>query len=107
MFVIARSRYERQLLRIWTPFNVSPLAAATLNVVAQSRTMLIGWQLKTDYAGRIDFNNHPLDRGHLFIAGQWILPGLQLRMTDAGVDQVHLADAALVLLKGGNLLRVR
>ena len=69
--------------------------------------MLIRRQLETDYARRIDFNDHALDRSDHFIAGQWILPRLQLRMADASVDQVHFAYAALVLLKSRNFARIR
>ena len=40
------------------------------------------------------------------VAGQRILPGLQRRMADRRVDEVHLADAALILLERRDLLRV-
>ena len=65
--------------------------------------MLIRFELKPDDAGRIDLDNHTLNRGHFFIAGQRILPGLKLRMPNPGIDQIHFADSALVLLKRRNL----
>ena len=69
--------------------------------------MLIGRQLESDHARAIDLDDHPLDRGHHFVAGQRIFPGLQCRMAHLGFHQIHLADTALILLEGRDFFRVR
>ena len=47
-----------------------------------------------------------LDRGDHVVAGQRVLPRLQRRVPHLGFHQVHLADAALILLEGGDLLGI-
>jgi hypothetical protein len=59
--------------------------------------------LQAHHLGWIHFEDHALDHGHYRIARQGIFPGLQRGMTRGGGNQVHFADAALVLLIGGNL----
>ncbi len=68
--------------------------------------MLVRPHLEAHRALAVHVDDHALDHGDDAIARQRILPGLQLRVPDAGVHQVHLADAALVLLEGGDLARV-
>ena len=60
--------------------------------------MLIRRQLESDHPRCVDFDDHPLDRSHNFVAGQRIFPGLQGWVARFGVHQIHLAHAALVLL---------
>src|SRR5580700_9587489 len=55
----------------------------------------------------VHVDDHPLDGGDHVIAGKRVLPLPQRRVAYLGIHQEHLADAALVLLEGGDLLRVR
>src|SRR5207248_7439952 len=51
-------------------------------------------------------DDHSLDRRYNIVTGKWIFPRLQGWMTHFCLDQVHLANAALVLLEGSDLLRI-
>jgi hypothetical protein len=75
-------------------------------VVAERRAVLIRTFLQPcDFAGvRVD--DDAMDHRHVFVARERILPRLEPRMADLGADEVHLADLALVLLEGRDLLRV-
>ena len=68
--------------------------------------MLVGGHPEADDARPVEIDHDALDGGDHCVAGQRILPGLELRVPDLGVDQVHFADAALVLLEGGDALGV-
>jgi hypothetical protein len=52
-------------------------------------------------------DDHAVERGQGLIPCQRVLPGLQFGVAHAGVDEIHLADVAFVLLERGDLLRVR
>ena len=102
----ARGGDKRQMLGIVTPLHIRPFAAAASDVVAQRRAMLIRRHLQPHDLRTVNIDNHALDHRHHRVARQRIFPRLQLRMADLGADQVHLADASLVLLKRRDLLRI-
>ncbi len=68
--------------------------------------MLVGRHSQSHQRPLIDVDNHPLDHRDHRVSRQWVLPGLEIQMPDPRVGQVHLADAALILLEGGDLRRV-
>ncbi len=68
--------------------------------------MLVGAHLQPHDLGTVDVDDHALDGRHDRVAGQGVFPGLQDGMADPGLDQVHLPHSALVLLEGGDLLRI-
>ena len=68
--------------------------------------MLVGRHLQADDARAVDIDDDALDGGDHVVAGQRILPRAQRRVADLGFHQVHFADAALVLLEGGDLLGI-
>jgi hypothetical protein len=103
--VIPRGRDECHRGAVRTPLHVAPLAAAR-HVVAQGRAMLIGRQLQTHDLAAVHVDDDAVDHCHRGVAGQGVLPGLQRRVSDRRVHQVHLADAALILLERGDLPRV-
>ena len=106
VLVVARGGHERQMRSVRTPFDVSPLAAPAGNVVAQRRAVLIGGKLQADHLRTIQIDNHPLDRGHYFVARKRILPRFKLGMSDLALYQIHFSCTALVLLERRNLLRI-
>src|SRR5438552_3234298 len=63
-FVIARSRYKSELRRVRTPLSVGEIGADTVDVIANTRAMLIGRQLQANNFWRIDVNDDSLDHGH-------------------------------------------
>ena len=58
-----------------------------------------------DLAG-VDVDDDAMQHRDDRVAGQRILPCLERRMSDLGLDEEHVADLALVLLRRGDLLRV-
>ncbi len=107
MLMIARRRNKCELSTIGIPLHVGPLTTAAYKIVAECRAMLIGRRLQPDHPWSVYLDYHPLyGRGYV-VTGKRILPRLQIRMADPGINQVHLADATLVLLKGGDLFRIR
>ena len=60
---------------------------------------------RTTFA-RVDVDDHAVQHRHVLVAGQRVLPGPQHRVADLRLDEVHVADLALVLLVRGDLLRV-
>ncbi len=68
--------------------------------------MLVLAHLEARHLDRIDVDDHSFDHRDLLITGQRVLPGFQRRMPGNGVDQVHLAGLALILLEGGDPLRI-
>ena len=89
------------------PLHVGPLTAAARYVIAQAGTMLIGRHLQPDDCRPVQIDNDALDGRYDIIAGKRILPGLQGWMPNLCLDQIHLANSTLVLLKGRNLLGIR
>src|SRR5579871_3321094 len=93
---------------VGTPLDVVPAVAATAtDVITESGAVLIRRHLEANDFGGVDVDNDALDHGHVFVAYEGILPRFELRMTVRDGDEVHLAIFALVLLEGGDLLRVR
>src|ERR1022692_2359455 len=97
---------ERQLARIRAPLHVRPLTAPADDVVAQRGPMLVRRHLQGDDSRRFHIHDHPPDHRHGLIARQRILPRMQHGMPHLSLHQVHLAHIALVLLEGGDLLRI-
>ncbi len=69
--------------------------------------MEVGRHLQPDGPAGVDVDDDAMDHGHDLVAGQGILRHPQGRVSGHGVDEVELADLALVLLLRRNLLRVR
>ena len=69
--------------------------------------MRVRRHLQTDDPRGIDIDDDALNLEDLVVAGQRILPRFELRMADGGVHQIHLADAAAVVLKCRDLFRIR
>ena len=103
--VVPRRRHECHRRTVRTPLHVAPDLVAR-DVVAQRRSMLIGRHLQPRHLARLYVDDDPLNHRDRRIARQRVLPRLQHRMPDLRLDQVHLADAALILLIRGDLLRV-
>src|SRR5262245_29921926 len=109
MLVIARAREEGEVRAVRVPVDVGQLAIAAIEVVAARGAMLVLWHLEPHDVRRCaaDVDDHALDHGHDAVAYQRVLPRFERRMTDLRSDEVHLADATLILLKRRNLPRVR
>src|SRR3954470_17668683 len=105
--MVARGRDESKMCRVRAPLNVGPFAAPAGDVVAEGGAMLVRRKLKSNNAFVVDIDNHPLDGRHSLVASQGIFPRFEFRVPDVGAYQVHLADAALVLLKRRDLFRIR
>ena len=105
--VIPRSRDKGQASAVVAPLHVRPLSTPARHVVAQRGTVLIGIHLERHETPAVDLDHDTVNHGDDFVAGQRVLPRLERRMPDPGVDQIHLADVALILLKRGDLLRIR
>ena len=105
LLVVARRRDERHAAAVRVPLHVDPFAVAQ-HVVADRRAVLIRTHLQAHGRRRVDIDDHALDHRDVGITGQRVLPGQQRRMADGGVDEIHLAGLALILLEGGDLLRV-
>jgi hypothetical protein len=68
--------------------------------------MRIGRHLQARDLLLFDVDDDPVDHEDLFIAGQRVLAHGERRMADDGVDVIHLADAARVMLKRRDPLRI-
>ena len=68
--------------------------------------MLVGRQLQAHHARTIQVDGDALDGGDHVVAGQRVLPCPQRRVAHLGFHQVHFADAALILLEGGDALGI-
>ena len=101
-----RGGYESEVFGIVGPLNVGPFAAAAGDVVAEGGAVLIRRHLDAHDLRAVDINNDALNHGHVRVAGEGIFPGFEFRMPDLGVDQIHFADLALVLLKGRDLFGI-
>ncbi len=101
--MISRRRDKRHRRAVAVPLDVRPFAPAARDVVAERRSMEIGWYLEAHGGPGRRVDHDPVKRGKRLIAGQRIFPRLKFRMANARVDQIHLADVAFVLLKRGDL----
>ena len=107
MLVISRCRHEREVRRIRIPLNIDPaFNPPTDDMIAKRRAVGIGRHLQPDHPRCVDIDDDALKHRDRAVAGERIFPCLQLRVAYFGGDEVHLTDAALVLLEGGNLARV-
>ena len=111
VFVIAGSGDESERFRVRSPLDVFPARRvvephAAGDVVAEGGAVLVGRHFEADDGAGIRVDDDALDHGDGVIAGKRIFPLMQDRVADFCLDQVHVADVALVLLKGGNLFRV-
>src|SRR5262249_56296635 len=68
--------------------------------------MWIRRHLQPNHSTGIDIDDDALNLEDLRVAGQWILPGFERRMPDAGMDKIHLTHSAAVVLERGNFFRV-
>jgi len=75
-------------------------------MIAERSPMLIGRHLQADDARTIHIDDHALNHRDDIVARQRILPRLKHRMPYFGLNQVHVAHVALVLLEGGNVFRI-
>jgi len=69
--------------------------------------MLVGRHLQPDHTAPIDVDDDALNGRDRFVARQRVFPRFQMRVPDARVDEIHLADVSLILLEGGDLFRIR
>src|SRR5437879_2769243 len=69
--------------------------------------MLVGRHAETDDLPTLDVDDDALDRRDVRVAWQRILPRFESRVSDCRVHEIHIARAPLVLLVGGDPLRVR
>src|SRR5262249_45452138 len=76
------------------------------NVVAERRAVKVGWHLEShDRAGH-GIDDDTMKCRNNGITRQRVLPGLEFRMADSRIDEIHLPDVAFVLLERRNLSRV-
>ena len=85
----------------------APVVVAHVDVVAERRAVEVGRHLQPRDLARVHVDDRrggssPSTR----VAGQRVLPHAQRRVADRRLDEVHLADVALVLLLRRDLLRV-
>jgi len=102
--VVARGGNEGQRRSIRLPL---PIADA--HVVAEHRPVVVRRHLEADHLRRVHVDDDPVEHRHHLVAGQGELGNAQRRVghrVHGRVDQIHLAHLALVLLVGGDLLRV-
>ena len=92
VLVVARGRHERDLGAVGAPVDVGPVAAATDDVIAERAAMGIGRHGEARDPRRLDVDHHPVQHEDVLVSRQRIFPRLQLRMADARVDEIHLAD---------------
>src|SRR5512138_2290155 len=94
---------------VGVPLDVRPIAAATRDVIAQRRAVLIGRHLQPNDTrrGATEVDDHTLDHRDNAVAGQWVLPGAKLGVANLRRDEIHVADAPLVLLKCRDLPGIR
>ena len=105
LLVVARGRHKGERLVVRRPLHVVPAARAA-HIITDRRPVLVRRHLEANHLARRHVDHDALDHGHVFIADQRIAPGLQLRMTIRNGNHVHHAGLALVLLEGGDVLRV-
>ena len=103
--VIAGRGDERHGRAVQAPLDVAPVAAAR-HVVAKRGPMLVGRHPQPDDLPAVDVDDKAVNHRDRLVAGQRILPGLQRRMADLRVDEIHLTDIPLILLERRDLLRV-
>ncbi len=99
--VVARRRHERQLRGVGAPGHV-----VQAEVVAERGAVIVGLHLEADRRAGVDVDDDALEHRHDLVARQRVLPRLEHGVPDLRLDEVHVADLALVLLEGGDLLRV-
>ena len=107
LFMIARGGDKSESGTFLIPLDVGPFAAAAGDVVAQGGAVLVGRQVEAHDARAIEIDGDALDGGDHFVAGQRVLPRLERGVADLGFHQVHFADAALILLEGGDAFGIR
>ena len=81
--------------------------AVAADVVAQAGQALLRRQLQAHRLARGHVDHHRLDHEYVLVAGQRVFPLVEHRVAHFGAHRVHVAHLALVLLVGGDLLRVR
>ncbi len=106
MLVIARGGHEREGRAIGAPLHVVPLAVAAGQVVTERRPVLVGRHLQADNGLGSNIDHDAVNHRHDLVARQRVFPRLQGRVPDLRVDEVHLANLALVLLERRDLLRI-
>ena len=107
LLVVAGGGDEGELFGVGGPLDVVPAAAAfAADVVAESGAVLVGRHFEADDLDRVEIEDHALDHGDVFVAGQGVLEGGEGGMAGGDVGEVHLAGLALVLLEGGDAFGV-
>src|SRR5213076_3205084 len=91
--------------RVGIPLRVRVVVVAG-DVIADRGPVLVRRHLKSNESRWIDPDDHALDSEDHAVAGQRILPGLQLRRADVRRDEIHLARTARVMLEGRDAPRV-
>ena len=97
--MIAGGGHEGEMGRIRAPLDVGPAAATAGDVVAERGTMLIGRHFQADDPRGVHVDDHPLQHGDVLVAGEGVFPGLEGRVADLGLDQIHVTDMYLVKTK--------
>ena len=105
--MVARSGNESQFAAVRRPLYVRPFAAAAGHIVAQRGPVLVRGRLQPHHVRVVHVDDHAFDHGHVLVPRQRIFPGAQIGVSVARIDQVHLSGLALVLLKRGQLFRIR
>ncbi len=100
--VVARGRHEGQPRGVGAPAHV-----VHRDVVAEHGAVVVGRHLEAHDGAAVGVDHDPVQQRHRLVTGQRILPRLEHRVAGRGLDQVHLADLAFVLLERGHLLRIR
>jgi hypothetical protein len=76
LLVVARGGDEGEMLGVGTPLDVVPGVAFAGDVVADGAAVLVGRHLEARCLLCVDVDDHALDHGDVFVADEWILPGL-------------------------------
>ena len=103
--VVAGGRDEGEL-----PAVRAPLPVIQAHVVSERGAVIVRRHLQAHHLSSGGVDNDAVEHRDHRVAGQREFRDAERRVRDGGngrVDEVHLADLALVLLVGGDLLRVR
>ena len=102
--VIPGGGHEHQPVSLRAPFHIGELPVAQ-DMVAGGGPVGVGRHLEPDHPGRraAQVDHHPMDHLDHAVARERVLPRLQGGVMDLGLDDVHLAHRALVLLERRDL----
>ncbi len=105
---VARGGNQGQRLAVRRPLQVVPVARrVATDVITKARQALLRRHLEAYRSVVGDIDHHRLNHEHVLVPSERIFPLLQMRMAQPRVDQVHVADLALILLVSSDAFGIR